>query len=304
LAAAITICTAHAQEPPRIRVITYNVQFLPGIAASSNERPEPEYRATRIAEECSGYDIVALQETFELRHRAAIKDAVKAAWGGALNFIESPDEKGRVTNGGCLLMTRMPIVAQDAIVYKNFSSPKDFGFRADGFAAKGAIWARIARSMEVKDDYVDVFVTHLEARADELRPLQYAELAAFIQAKADPKKPVLILGDLNTAGMAAERAKQDSQYSVMMKAFGDARGDSGMADVWVSLMGDALGGTTDQESTEIGKRIDYILLGNSKDGAAQLVPRSIEVKTYQDPKVVALSDHNAVVAEFTWPSKP
>ncbi|HRK35041.1 MAG TPA: endonuclease/exonuclease/phosphatase family protein, partial [Candidatus Hydrogenedentes bacterium] len=261
LAACFATFAGVAQDTPapgKLSVITYNVQFLPGIAAGQNKRPEPEYRVTRIVEETRKFDIVALQETFEVKHRTALKDGMKTAWNGQLNSVESPDEKGHVTNGGCLLMTRLPILATDAVVYKNFSKPKDFGFRADGFAAKGAIWARIARSAGAQDDFIDVFVTHLEARADELRPLQYAELAEFIKAKSAPGKPMLLLGDLNTAGMTAERANPESQYSVMMKAFGDARGEGGITDVWVTLKGDVLGGTTNQDSIETGKRIDYI----------------------------------------------
>ena len=222
----LTIClcaaTASAQTPGTVKVPTYNVH-LPGIAASQNKQPNPEYRAKRIAEEASKFDIVGLQETFEERHRAAIKDGVKAAWNGELNTIESPKPDGFLTNGGCLLLTRMPIVASDAVVYKHFSSPKEYGLRADGFAAKGAIWARIARSASAKDDYIDVFVTHLEARADEMRPFQYQELADFIKAKSDPKRPMLLLGDLNTRGMVELRNDPASQYSVMMKNFGDAR---------------------------------------------------------------------------------
>ncbi len=299
IAALVYTSTAYADT---IRVITYNVQFLPGIAASQNKRPEPEYRSKRIAEEVSTFDIVALQETFELRHRNAIKEGVKSAWAGKLNSIESPDEKGRMTNGGCLLMTRLPIVASGAIVYKNFSAPEEYGFRADGFAAKGAIWARIAKSESATTDFIDVFVTHLEARADEKRPLQYAELAAFIKEKSDPLKPMLLLGDLNTRGMSAERADPKSQYSQMTAAFGGARGEAGITDVWVALKGDALGGTSDQESADIGKRIDYVLLSNPIDPAAKLLPKHIEVKTYQDSKVTALSDHNAVFAELEWPA--
>lgn len=301
---AFLLCAAIglSEEPAKLKIITYNVQFLPGIAEAQNERPKPEYRAKRIAEEVSKFDIVGLQETFEERHRTAIEEGVKTAWGGQLNSIESPKPDGFLTNGGCLLLTRLLIIASDAVVYKNFSSPKEYGFRADGFAAKGAIWARIARSESAQDDFIDVFVTHLEARADDKRPLQYQELAEFIKAKSDPKRPMLLLGDLNTRGMAEERGDPASQYSVMMKAFGDARGEAGITDTWLTLMGDKLGGTTEQESDEIGKRIDYILLGNPKPPAIQLKPLTIKVNTYQDPQVTALSDHNAVEAEFEWPA--
>jgi len=301
LLALIVAAAAAAQSPSTIKVLTYNVQFLPGIAASQNKRPDPEYRAKRIAEEAARFDIAALQETFEERHRTAIKEGVKAAWNGQLNSVESPKPSGFLTNGGCLLLTRLPVVATDAIVYKHYSSPAQYGLRADGFAAKGAVWARLARSESAKDDFIDVFVTHLEARADEMRPLQYQELAEFIEAKSEPGRPMLLLGDLNTRGMVELRKDPASQYSVMMKAFGAARGDAGIADTWVALMGDQLGGTTEQESSDVGKRIDYVLVGNPKPPAPQLKPLAVRVNTYQDPKVTALSDHNAVAAEFEWP---
>lgn len=300
LMTAICVTLSFAQAQEKIKVLSYNVQFLPGIAASHNKRPNPEYRARRIAEEVSKFDIVGLQETFEPSHRAAIIEGVKAAWNGTLHSVESPLPKDFMANGGCLLMTKLPIVASDAIVYKHFSKPEEYGFRADGFAAKGAIWARIARSQAAKDEYIDVFVTHLEARADDMRPFQYKEMAEFIKTKSDPKRPMLLLGDLNTRGMVEERNNPESQYSVMMKDFVGAR-EGGVIDTWVALMGDKLGGTTDQESDEIGKRIDYILLGNPLPPAISLTPLKIQVNTYQDPQVTALSDHNAVAAEFEWP---
>ncbi|MCC6796818.1 MAG: endonuclease/exonuclease/phosphatase family protein [Candidatus Hydrogenedentes bacterium] len=301
LMAAICVALPLAQAQEKINVLSYNVQFLPGIAASHNKRPNPEYRAKRIAEEVSKFDIVGLQETFEPSHRSAIKEGVKAAWNGTLNFVESPLPKEFVANGGCLLMTKLPIIASDAVVYKHFSKPAEYGFRADGFAAKGAIWARIARSEAAMDDYIDVFVTHLEARADDMRPFQYKELAEFIKTKSDPTRPMLLLGDLNTRGSVEDRKDSASQYSVMMTDFNAAR-EGGITDTWVALMGDKLGGTTEQESAEVGKRIDYVLLGNPKAPAFQLKPTAIQVLGYQDPQVTALSDHSAVSAEFDWPT--
>ena len=73
--------------------------------------------------------------------------------------------------------------------------------------------------------------------------------------------------------------------------------------MWPLLHGNALGGTTEQESDQIGKRIDYVIVGNPQPTYPQLTPVAIEVMTFQDPRVVALSDHNAVVATFQWPSK-
>ena len=286
-----------------ITVITYNVQFLPAIASSQNERGDPEYRATRIAQEVSRFDIVALQETFDKRYRDRIVNEVRKAWGGELNMVVSPKPAGRFTDGGCLLLTRWPVLDSHSIVFEHYSSPMKYGLRADGFAAKGVIHARVARAPDEPDDFVDVYVTHLEARADHLRPLQYEALARFVKETSDPSRPVLLLGDFNTRGTLEYRNDPKSQYSALMDRLGKARPNGRILDVWPVLMGRARGGTTEQESPEVGNRIDYILLGNPNTPAGHLKPVSIKVNTYQDPKVDALSDHNAVEAEFEWASK-
>ncbi len=281
-----------------VSVITYNVQFLPGMASSANKRKEPHYRAERIAEEVSGFDIVALQETFHPRFRDIILEGLREAWDGELNVVVSPQPDGRF-NGGCLIATRLPIVASDAMIFEHFSSPEDYGVRADGYAAKGVIHARIARSDAALDETMDVFVTHLEARADHLREMQYPEFAAFVEAKSAAARPALIMGDLNTRGTPEYRSDSESQYTMLMSALKGGLGRD-LTDLWPALMGDAHGGTSDQESTETGKRIDYILVSNPNPTGAQLKPLSIRVNLYQDPKVFALSDHNAVEAELEW----
>jgi endonuclease/exonuclease/phosphatase family metal-dependent hydrolase len=291
-----------AENPPTsdtIRVISYNVQFLPGSASAQNERPDPEYRARRIAEKMAQFDIVAQQETFHHDHRRIILDTLREKWNGELNTVISPQPDGFFANGGCLIATRMPILESDSVVYKTFSSPADYGFRADGFAAKGVIFARIARRADSPGDSVDVFVTHMEARADDLRPEQYKEMAAFIKAKSDPARPMILMGDLNTQGGVEFRKDPASQYSLLMNALQEAR-PAGVIDVWPALMGDALGGTTDQDSIETGKRIDYIIVGNSAENPETLKPISVQVNLYQDEQVVALSDHNAVGAVLEW----
>jgi len=300
LLAVLTCMPTRAESSDTLSVITYNVQFLPGMASSANKRKEPVYRAGRIAEEMSAYDIVALQETFHVRFRKQIIEGIQAAWGGKGHALVSPDKEGHITNGGCIIMTRLPVLETHAMVFTHFSSPKDYGVRADGFAAKGVIHARIARDTADPDAYVDVFATHLEARQDELRPEQYKEMAAFIKEYSDPEHPMLLMGDMNTRGNPEYRADPDSQYSQLMATLRAARPGGGITDVWPALHGDAVGGTSEQESSDIGKRIDYVLVGNPQSPGRSLRPERIEVRLFQDDKVVALSDHNAVTAEFDW----
>jgi len=302
LSALLIACTSIAITPASgeeasVSVITYNVQFLPGVAAVANKRKQPEYRAQQIAKEVSQFDIIALQEVFHDTHRRQIIDGVQAAWSDNGNVFVSPKPEDRFS-GGCMIMSRLPIVETNAMIFQNFSSPDDYGVRADGFAAKGVIHARLARSKDDPTSLIDVYVTHLEARADHLRPLQYKEMAAFVKETAHPDAPALFLGDFNTRGMAEHRADSESQYTQLMRALNS--GKSGTRDLWPELMGEALGGTSEQESSDIGKRIDYIFHTPGRPGQSMIRPISIRVELYQDAKVTALSDHNAVVALFEW----
>ncbi len=297
-----------AEEKPStgatiLRVITYNVQFLPELVSSKNKRANPDYRARRIAKEVSQYDLVGLQETFHPKYRQLIADQTRTAWNGTLQQVLSPTPKGFFTSGGCLILSRLPLRDSSSMVFANYSKPADYGLRADGFAAKGVIHARIARSANELNNFIDVFVTHLEARADQLRPLQYQELANFVKKTSDPNRPFLLMGDLNTRGRPAYQSDPRSQYSDLLRRLNEARPNGGVVDLWTRLRGQARGGTSEQESEEIGRRIDYIFLGNPKSPKLQLKPISIEVQLFQDPKVIALSDHNAVAAELEWPAE-
>lgn len=284
-----------------VSFISYNIQFLPGLAAFANLRPMPAYRSDRIAEEMAKFDIVGLQEAFYDEFRERIIAAMRGHWDGVLHHVESPKVDHRYM-GGCVTLTRFPMLASHGMAFEHFSSPRDYGLAGDGFVSKGVIHARIARGPEEPENYIDVFNTHLEARASYLRPKQYVEMAEFIAEHSDPERPVVILGDLNTRGAREYREDPDSLYSQMMRAFNGARPDAPFVDVWPHLMGeDAWGGTTNQESEELGNRIDYVLVSNPAAGV-QLAPREIRVELYQDPKTVALSDHNAVVAVFDWPA--
>lgn len=287
-------------EATTIRVLTYNVQFLPAPASVKNERSDPEYRAVQIAEKAGRYDIVGLQETFHEVHRGLIIERLQKLWDGRLQTVVSPTPKSFYTSGGCLIATRLPIVGQSSMVYKNFSQPKDYGLRADGFAAKGVVHARIARTKQLSEDFIDVFVTHLEARADHLRPLQYVEMADFIQANSNPTRPAIVMGDMNTRGAKTFRSDPESQYVQLVKHLKSTRPEGELIDVWPYLKGDALGGTNEQESHEIGKRIDYLFVLNPPKPHAQLKPIAVGVRLFRDPKVFALSDHNAVEAKLEW----
>jgi len=112
----------------------------------------------------------------------------------------------------------------------------------------------------------------------------------------------LILGDMNTHGDDDERPDPQAQYHRMMAAYQKGRGEPRVVDLWL-VKGNGNGQTTEQEPTEKGNHIDYILFSNPPTFEA-LVPRTVEVNHYQDERVTALSDHSAVEAEFDWMPAP
>ncbi|MBX9791082.1 MAG: endonuclease/exonuclease/phosphatase family protein [Pirellulales bacterium] len=297
-----------AAGPETLRIVTYNVQFLPGIAAIANKRKEPLYRAKAIGEKLAAFDIVGLNEVFERRPREMLLAGLGAAWGDSYHDLVSPQPPDGRFNGGLAIATRRPLVETHTLTYTQGSSPKKYGVLADGFAAKGALHARIARDAESAEraangkpnGCVDVFITHLEARADEIRETQYPELADFIRQHAAPDCPAIVMGDFNTHGDAEDRAKDDAPYHRMKKLFDDARAGAPFVDLWPKLH-DSHGGTTNQEDVERGSRIDMIFLSNPAAGGG-LVLTAIRVNPYLDEKVGALSDHSAVEAELRWPA--
>jgi endonuclease/exonuclease/phosphatase family metal-dependent hydrolase len=298
---AMTNMRAAAEPTHKLRVISYNVQFLPSIASIVNKRKDPAYRARTIGEKLSAFDIVGLNEVFEHKPRQMIIDALAEPWGKNIHTVVSPDPEDKRFNGGLAIATHLPILESNVLTYSQGSSPKEYGLQADGFAAKGALHARIVLEGSGGDDpSVDVFVTHLESKSDEIRRVQYTELAGFIAKHTSLDRPTLILGDMNTRGNPSYQQDPSSDYSLMMKTYAGSRARTSLIDLWPHLMSNALGGTNEQDSSEVGHRIDYVLFSNPAQGGTQLVPKAVRVNGYQDERVTALSDHSAVEAEFAW----
>ncbi|MBN1347133.1 MAG: sphingomyelin phosphodiesterase [Phycisphaerae bacterium] len=290
---------AESKSAPTLKVTTYNVQFLPGLASLVNQRKDAPYRARTIGRKLKDFDIIGLNETFDDRPRELLLDQLRQAWGKDFNVVISPKPEGRLS-GGCAIVSRLPFVEKNSTIYTAFSTPEKYGVLADGFAAKGAIHARIQLAgTGVKPDFVDVFATHLDSKDAEARKIQYKELADFIKAHGDPDRPVLILGDLNTHGAPSDISNPDSLYSFMMSVFRKARPDAELIDLWPHLK-KGVGGTSRQlpKYKDGGSRIDYIILSNPKPRKNRLVPVDVRVNRHLDPKVEALSDHSAVEAEF------
>lgn len=284
-----------------LRVITFNVQFLPGFAAVKNDRGEPTYRAEEIGRRMSEYDIIGLQEAFDTPARERILGELQKAWGEAYHaVVHEPPGDGRGM-GGLLIASRWPILESHHFHYRDYSDPSKR--RPDDFVAKGIVHARVARSREGSKDFVDVFVTHLVAGDNATRPPQYAELAMFVRQHGDKAQPAIILGDMNTDGKPSERAKPQSRYNLMTSLLRDARETGELIDVFAHSHPDEEGGTNNWEDggkDKERKRIDYIFVLQPEGGKSGLKEKSAVINRFEDARLKSLSNHSAVEAILEW----
>ncbi len=210
-----------------------------------------------------------------------------------------------MVGGGLLLLSRFPIEQTHTVTYRNASRFLSSGFKADGFAAKGALHARL-RLGDDPSAVIDCFLTHLESRSDKARDGQIDELAEFIKQHAAPGRPMIVLGDFNvTADRLPDvsEGEEVSQYGRLRQKLPHDGGQ--LVDVWPALR-DEHGGTSDALAEDGGRRIDYIFLSkpNAAKGTAVLRPREVKLVRMLDEDVPegSLSDHCGVacLAEFRW----
>ncbi len=300
---ATALCPATSEPrssptvPPELKVVTFNVQFLPGVASAYNKRRDPEYRARELAARLAGYDIIGLNEVFDARHRQILLDGLRRRLGEEFHCVRPP-RSARSEFGigsGLALVTRLPVLAQHSLRYGNDSSVWKYGLMADGFAAKGALHARLGPAGRA----FDVFLTHMESQDEAVRNAQYPLFADFVRRYADPARPALILGDFNTPGTPGDPPK-GTPYGRLLECLRRARRGLPLEDLGRTLGGAA--GTDDPDLADGGKRIDYIFL--SDPGADRPAPRlraaEVRVNRFADGHVTTLSDHAAVEARLCW----
>jgi endonuclease/exonuclease/phosphatase family metal-dependent hydrolase len=291
---------ARSPSSRHLKVITFNVQFLPGVAETFNKRPDAAYRARAIAGKLADYDIIGLNEVFHATHRKTLLEEFRKNLGERFHGVTASERDRSVfgVDGGLVIVSRWPIVASHSMTYGTGSSILKHGLFADEFAAKGALHARIA-SGKTDSDCLDVFVTHLESVEARIRDQQYGKLADFIRSHADPARPVLILGDFNTTGDAGDLQDPQSQYHRMVAGLTHGCKGGCLTDLWPTLGRDA-GGTSDPDRPDGGNRIDYIFVANPSPQTSPLRPTAVRVNRLLDPRVTSLSDHAAVEAELEW----
>lgn len=287
-----------------LRTITYNVHLLPDVAAKiAGKRGASDYRAIAIGKRLADYDLMGINEAFDSSRSRAMVQTLQASSPTKLALAFGPGRSGRhLIGSGLVLLSRWPIIDTHTITYADASRFLTSGFKADGFAAKGALHARIQLGKDPNSS-LDVFLTHLESRSDKARYKQLLELSRFIAEHADGSCPIVVMGDFNVA-MERSNAISYSTESTPYQRMRRALSASGHPFTDVGELGTPRPfGTSNAIVEHGGRRIDYIFVSQpSANVNARL--RALNTKTLQfhDDRVPegSLSDHAAVSCDFTY----
>jgi endonuclease/exonuclease/phosphatase family metal-dependent hydrolase len=149
-------------------------------------------------------DIVGLCECFVNGEREQIAAGVADLYPSRL---DGPNEGDLESDGGLFLLSVHPIVESHATIYRQCLGD-------DCFTNKGVLHARI--DVAAHQQQYDVFLSHMQscppavnlpnvgpgATCDEkLQVYQNSHLNAFVQAYSSPRRPAILLGDLNQDGV-------------------------------------------------------------------------------------------------------
>jgi endonuclease/exonuclease/phosphatase family metal-dependent hydrolase len=284
-----------------VRLLFFNTHLLPAIAQTlAGHRGQDDYRTAAIAAQLDRYDLIGLCEVFESRRRQEIIHILQQNSHHAFHAIEQSKPWGRhLIGSGLLLLSRYRIVGEPHfLTYKDASRVLTNGWKADGFAAKGAIHAQL-RLSEHPPAHVDCFLTHLESVSSSARGEQIKELAGFIAAHASPDRPAILMGDLNvTADYPLTAPSTATEYGQLTSAL--LYGQERFVDLWPAFHAER-GGTSDALALENARRIDYVFLSPPTSMGPMLAPTEIRVEPFLDAKVKqgSLSDHAGVACQFT-----
>lgn len=298
-------CTTTQFTAP-MRIVAYNVHLLPDIAARlAGKRGESAYRAQAIGKQLAGFDLIGISEAFDHDYTQDLIGTLQSNLTTPFAIAHGPKRSGgHLIGSGLVLASRWPIEQTHTITYSQASRFLTDGFKADGFAAKGALHARI-RIGNGPNARVDCFLTHLESRSSSARQKQITELSKFISLYATDNYPLVIMGDFNVNADETDRlasAITNTPYQQLLSSLshqGRQLYDLGR------LCPPHHRGTRDAMVQGGDRRIDYVFMSNSKSAyTAKLHPRSAQTLAMLDARVPegSLSDHLAIFcqADFRW----
>jgi len=264
---------ASAKKP--LRILTYNVQFLPGFAIHLKHKPH--VRAPHIAQAIinDSIDIVVLQEIFDKKARKILEQKMKAHYPYFIGPGKSQPKNWK--NGtGVMIFSKHAFTPLEKIKFSKCSG-------LDCLVKKGVIGIEV----DYPTQKFQIFGTHFQAfSVGEIMNIQIKDLANLLKKHEQKNIPQFSAGDFNIL-------KTDTNlYPLLLKETGAEDGDFSSE---IKYTFDYTHNDMNHYPKEVEFLYDYILL--KKNGTA---PKSVsrEVKIYRhqwSKKNKDLSDHYAVL---------
>lgn len=261
----------------RIKILTYNVKFLPSFLV--HIKHFPVRRAPLIADALlqDSLDIIVYQEMFDARARRILEKKMKHSFPYMIG-PRNNKPKGWKRGSGVMVMSKYPLKPLEKTIYSKCK-------KIDCVAKKGVL----AVEVDFNGQPLQFFGTHMQAGGGkELKKLQHKEFGEVLKRHEKQGVPQISLGDFNTH-------KEDPEmYANLLRELQSEDGD---------LTGE-LQYTSDHTLNDMDKPnekrsvIDYVLY---KGNGVKLKSAKREVRAYTkrwSKRNKDLSDHFAVLADF------
>lgn len=211
------------EGPYDIKVLTYNIFLRPPFVRNNADDFKNERLAEFMRSQLDRFDIICLQEMFNLgnyRQKLLLKIAKEKGFLYHAKSVNPRFFSGKFIDAGLVILSKYPILESDGLIYVA-------GNQIDGWAAKQVIYGKIQVSPTF---FIHVFTTHMQASYydnyasvniinDQARATQVQEMADFVKKKTDGSPyPVLVTGDFNI-----DSRGEPNEYKYMMATFTAAK---------------------------------------------------------------------------------
>jgi sphingomyelin phosphodiesterase len=209
--------------PYDVKLLTYNIFLRPPLIKNNVDDFKNERLQEFMKSHLEKYDIICLQEMFNLanyRQQLLLKTAQEKGFPYYAKSVNPHWLSGKFIDAGLVILSKYPILETDGMVYCA-------GNQIDSWAAKQVIYAKIQISPTF---FVHVFTTHMQASYfdnhqsinvvnDKARASQVAEIAEFVKCKTNGSPyPTIIAGDFNI-----DSRGENSEYKYMMDTLVEAK---------------------------------------------------------------------------------
>jgi endonuclease/exonuclease/phosphatase family metal-dependent hydrolase len=233
-------------------IMTQNMALMVAPKGYAGTDREGAVRAIIKSIETLAPDVVGLCEVFADDEREAIRLALASRYP---YFMEGPENSG-LSDGGCLLLSKYPKLAEAQLVYSDAVAP-------DKHADKGVLYMRVQPPMARRP--YDIFYSHAqnidEAGGQNALYKQMSVMGEWIEMvklTAERNNPTFALGDLNVPGNEPKRYTQ--LISRLRHPLDLWLVSGGAPDIGYTLASDNDFYEDPDENPQQNRRLDYILM--------------------------------------------